>query len=129
MKIYRLEIENYFYIGSTKLELRERLQAHKDKSKEYPNRKLYQHITDWKKVNMVLVEEFIGTKKELVLKENEYIQKELSNPLCLNTYCAVISISREEYFRMYRQLENIKEYQRNYQKEYRAKKLILHNTL
>lgn len=129
MKIYKLECNGKFYIGSTSLELRERLQAHKDKSKEYPNRKLYKHITDWNDVSMILLEEFDGTKQELVLKENEYIQKELSNPLCLNTNCAVITISRTEYFKMYRQLERIKDYQRKYQKEYRAKKLILHNTL
>jgi hypothetical protein len=86
-KLYRLQHDDgHFYIGSSINELRMRLGQHKKVSKIKPNIRVYQHINgEWDKVKIVLIEVFeCSNRDELRRKENEYIQKELKNELCLN---------------------------------------------
>ena len=86
-KIYKLQCDDgHFYIGSTKNELRKRLQDHKGDSKRHDS-KVYQHINaiGWERVRIVLIEEFsCETRDELRRKEDEHIQLHENNPLCLN---------------------------------------------
>ena len=127
-KIYKLQHEDgHFYIGSTCAELRTRLQGHKKKSKERPNQEVYKHINnEWDAVRMILIEEYpCESKQQLLKREDEYIQKELNNPLCLNS-CRVILTAEETiaYNREYNKqhYEQNKEYMREYQKSYKCKK-------
>ena len=90
-KIYKLQCnDGYFYIGSTCDELRKRLYYHKQDCKKQHriNTRVYKHINsvNWDNVTIILIEQFnCENKDELRMKENEYIQKELNNELCLNT--------------------------------------------
>lgn len=96
-KIYKLQHDDgYFYIGSTVNELRKRLRQHKDNI--HPNQRVYKHIAgEWDKVRIVLIEEFsCENKEQLRRKEDEYIQKELNNPLCLNTNHAVLNVEKRK---------------------------------
>jgi hypothetical protein len=54
---------------------------------------VYAHIAgEWDKVRILLIEEFsCENKEQLRRKEDEYIQKELNNPLCLNVLHAVLN--------------------------------------
>lgn len=88
-KIYKLECpDGYFYIGYTIQSLKDRLLSHKYNLKKNYNSKLYKHLKtiDWKTVTIKLIEEIeYKTINELLLKETEYIEKVISNELCLNT--------------------------------------------
>ena len=81
-----------FYIGSSCMELRNRYYNHKtDSSKENrKSSKLYANFTrekfDSGDIRILLIEEVnVENKRELQKIENEYIQKELKNVLCINT--------------------------------------------
>jgi predicted GIY-YIG superfamily endonuclease len=123
-KIYKLQHEDgHFYIGSTYATLRGRLQKHKEKAIKVPERRVYKHIhNEWDKVRILLIEEFsCESKYQLLKREDEYIQKELKNPLCLNTIGAVLNVEqRLEYNRNYNPIyyeekrEEIREKQRQY---------------
>ena len=116
-KIYKLQInDGNFYIGSTRTDLRKRLYEHKSRSKNEPEIKLYKHIGEnWENVKIILIENFpCNSRQELLKKEDEYIQKELKNELCLNSHRA--SITKKEYY------ETNKEKIREKQKEYYNKK-------
>ena len=85
-KVYKLQHEDgHFYIGSSINELRMRLRHHKNNTKNRKSR-VYTHINgEWDKVKIVLIEAFeCNNRDELRRKEQEYIQKELKNELCLN---------------------------------------------
>lgn len=90
-KIYKIQCnDGYFYIGSTKNELRVRLQDHKNDSKKERNKnyKSYEHINaiGWNNTKIELINEIqCNNKLELRIAENEEIKKHLDNPLCLNT--------------------------------------------
>jgi hypothetical protein len=123
-KIYKLQHEDgHFYIGSTCAELRTRFQGHKRKSIERPSQRVYKHINnEWDKVRILLIEEFsCETKQQLLKREDEHIQKELKNPLCLN--CCRVVLTKEEtvaYNRAYnkKKYEQNREYMREYMREY-----------
>jgi hypothetical protein len=86
-KIYKLQHEDgHFYYGSTTGTLAERTRKHKVKSIAHPDRRVYKHINgEWDKVKAVLVEHFpCESKAQLNKKEDEFIQRELQNLLCLN---------------------------------------------
>lgn len=86
-KIYKLQHEDgHFYFGSTCGTLHERTRKHKIKSIAHPDRRVYKHINgEWDKVRAVLVEDFpCENKAQLTKREDEFIQGELQNPLCLN---------------------------------------------
>ena len=98
-KIYKL-IDNttgMFYIGSTALKrLDQRYTNHRNSSNNNKknNCKLYQNFTYDKFMNkdikIIQLEEVnVNNKRELEKIENEYIQRELKNVLCLNTRSAI----------------------------------------
>lgn len=100
-KIYKLIdiTTGVFYIGSTALtRLDQRLNIHKKASKNEKHKllKVYQYFTYDKLCSgdvkiILLQEEFLNNKQELLKLENEYIIRELNNPLCVNTYRAYVS--------------------------------------
>lgn len=87
-RIYKLLCEDqYYYIGSTKTDLKYRLYHHKQHSILFPERKVYAHILGcgWEHVKIICVEEVeCKSRDELLKRENEYIKQSLSDPLCLN---------------------------------------------
>jgi predicted GIY-YIG superfamily endonuclease len=92
-RIYMLKCsDNYFYIGSTINTLSKRLSGHKahfkNKKETETKSNLYKKILEigLDNIKMELIEEFIyKDKKDILKKENEYIEKNINNYLCLNT--------------------------------------------
>ena len=119
--VYKLTCpDGMFYIGSTYNTLSKRLSMHKQKAKQYPDRKLYKHIDyfGWDEIKMECIETIPFTeRKELYEKENEHLKKEYNNPKCLNSQ-NVYTTPEEmaEYFRAY--ADRHKEKIRKYKKEY-----------
>ena len=96
-KIYKI-IDNttgVFYIGSTIINrIRDRLRLHINSSQQerYKNTKVYSYFTPNKlrseDVQIIVLEEISAKNKEQLLKlENEYVQREMKNVLCVNTRC------------------------------------------
>ena len=104
-RIYKLVCDDgYFYIGSTKTELKKRLYNHKKTSEKQTERKVYKHINSigWDKVKIVLIEEYLcSTKEELVKREYEHIQKHKEDKHCLNI-CG--TFNKDGYFKQYYEL-------------------------
>lgn len=92
-RIYMLKFsDTSFYIGSTIQTLNKRLQNHKAYYKTKNNlnltSKLNKKISQlgYDNITIELIEEFKYTnKKDLLIKENDLIEKNISNKLCLNT--------------------------------------------
>jgi hypothetical protein len=86
--IYKLLCnDSYFYISSTTSTLKNRKCNHITESKKYPEKTVYKHINDigWENVKIEVILKYpCKSKKELNDKENELIQKEKGNELCLN---------------------------------------------
>ena len=92
-RIYKLtsKTSSYFYFGSTTQSLRDRFIHHKSHSKERKNMKVFQTFTYEKfcenDILIELVEEVIvHSKKELFEVEKRYVQCEINNLHCLNSY-------------------------------------------
>lgn len=88
-KIYKLQCDDgYFYIGSTRNELRIRLRDHKnDCMKNRHQSNVYQHIKEigWNRVRIVLVEDYsCENKDQLRQREDYHIQQVRNDPFCLN---------------------------------------------
>lgn len=86
-KVYKLQCaDGHFYIGSTKENLPHRRAHHVAASKKFPERRVYNHINgDWENVRIILIEECpCENREQLRRKEDEHIQRELKNQLCLN---------------------------------------------
>lgn len=126
-KIYKLQcIDGHFYIGSTINKLNVRFYHHKTASRN-KNTPLYSHvqIIGWNNVRIELVEEFpCKNRTELRKRENEIIETEKENPLCLNKNKAIIEEKdKETYMKNYRidyDAQN-KEHIRAQKKEYKSK--------
>lgn len=128
--IYKLQCDDgYFYIGSTCNELRVRFANHKRDSIKNAMQPVYTHIAGrWDNVRMILVAPVnCNNKDELRKIENDYIQNELENPLCLNVNKAWTGIPRDEnyYQNWLKQNPNyfknwVKQHP-NYMKEWREK--------
>jgi len=97
--IYAIIDDGYFYIGSTKRTLLERIGEHiaasKSKSK---NSKFYRYINNirggWEDIIIITLETIeCDTDKELLKKEYQYINQHIKDPLCLN----VIKSERQPY--------------------------------
>ena len=96
-KVYKLQcVSGHFYIGTTSNTLAKRLGQHKAKALIRPECRVYKHINgEWDQVRIVLVEAFpCESKEQLNKKEDEYIQRELNNPLCLNSKGAAFDEDR-----------------------------------
>jgi hypothetical protein len=108
--IYRIDFpEGYFYIGSTKGTLKDRLIAHKKdrkannvyfKSKGLTPLTAFDIYIDkygWNTPTIVSLEEFSGSKEELVAKEFEYIRPVINDPKNLNEICkGVVKVFSKE---------------------------------
>ena len=132
-KFYKL-IDNttgVFYIGHTALKrLDKRFKGHYDSSCEElcKERKVYQYFTPHKlksgDVSIILIEE-VNAKRKLVIRkiENEYIQKEINNVLCVNTNHAVKDPAYQtKYIHVYNEshTKEIKEHNRRYYVEHKS---------
>jgi hypothetical protein len=123
-KIYCLYCaDDNYYIGSTTTELRFRLSHHKEDSKKYPDRRVYKHINEigWENVEIKCLEEFsCASRKEMLQKENEYIQAVLDDDTCLNINGAHLTEEDlKEKQVQYRQQhrDRILEYKKKYRQE------------
>jgi predicted GIY-YIG superfamily endonuclease len=126
-KIYKVQCsDGYFYIGSSYNTLAKRLGQHKGKALRRPEQRLYKHINgDWTGVRMVLIEDYpCENKEQLTQREDEHIQKERNNPLCLNCKGSVLNVeARAEYNKAYLRdyYEKNKEQMKLKQQEYYEK--------
>lgn len=110
LKIYKIQYDSFYYIGSSSLDLSHRLYLHKCHSKKYPNRKIYKTIQNWDIATICLIDE--GDTDT----ENLYIC--LEDPFCLNTRKSVPP-NLKEYYKKYRQTQIYKDYQKKYRHEHR----------
>jgi hypothetical protein len=98
--IYKINFTHgYFYIGSTEGNLNTRLASHKKTRKEsnlYFKRNnltpltaydIYIETYGWGNPSIISLEEFTGTKQELVAKEMLYIRAVINDPKNLNEIC------------------------------------------
>ena len=125
-RIYKLTMTNclFFYFGSTTRTLRERFQEHKQDSKRRPSQKKYQKFTYEKfcakEIQIELVEEVVvHNVDELHDVEKRYIQCEVNNLNCLNSYIPNHRLTKEErkeYAKNYhiQNFEQIKEQKKKY---------------
>ena len=98
--IYAIIDDGYFYIGSTKRSLVERLVEHIEDSKsKSKNTKFYRYINNvrgnWDDIIIITLETIeCETDKELRKKEEEYIHNHIKDPYCLN----VVQNTKQKYF-------------------------------
>ena len=86
--------KSYFYIGSTCNPLSKRLYWHKYNAKKQPDRKVYKYFNSigWDKVKIVLIEEqFLDNKQQLLREEDRVIQMYIDDEKCLNSIRALIT--------------------------------------
>ena len=97
-RIYRLQCsDGKFYIGFTTKTLKQRLTAHKQKSREAreQSRRLYKHILNigWENVEMELLREIeYDDRKEILQIENQYIENAFADGNCLNSGRSCITL-------------------------------------
>ena len=130
-KIYKIidNTTNVFSIGSTIMNrIRDRLRLHINSSQQerYKSTKLYSYVTPEKlrsnDVQIILLEETNASNKEQLLKlENEHVQRELKNILCMNTRCPSFDYVnylkyQKEYDDKRGQTVERKEYRKEYNK-------------
>jgi predicted GIY-YIG superfamily endonuclease len=90
-RIYILlsDVDDTYYIGSTKLSLQERLERHKNTT--FKTTKLYTHYNSigWEHVSIHLLKECsLYTRQQLTVYEAKYILPLLIDHNCLNTNCS-----------------------------------------
>jgi hypothetical protein len=97
MKVYKISVGDYFYYGSTKCELKERLRTHTRDLQRYDN-KLYSKIKEigWENVKIELMKECENGREE----EDKLIAGSLSNMFCLNERRAT-PLDKKEYNEKY----------------------------
>lgn len=123
-KIYIIwTADNYYYVGSTIETLNRRLSRHKQDSKKYIDRKVYNHINEigWENVEIKLLEEYpCSSLSELHEKENEYITCSLLDMKCLNENAAHLTdeelLAKQATYRKEHR-DKIIEYKQQYRKE------------
>lgn len=115
-KIYKLvsTIDDNFYIGSTCTSLTIRKNKHKDKSKQYPERKVCKWINDvgFENIRIILInDDFVCENiDQLRREEDAYIQMYKEDENCLNSIRAYVSLEeRKERDRI-----NNKKYKENH---------------
>ena len=111
-KIYRLQCsDGCFYIGSTITKLSIRYYHHKTASRD-KNTPLYSHAKTigWENILILLVEEFpCKNIIELRTRENQIIETEKKNPLCLNKNKAIVEEKdKNSYMKEYRKEYDVK---------------------
>ena len=129
-KIYKLQCDDgFYYIGSTTNSLSGRLGNHKQDSKKYPKRGLYEHINTigWNHVQIEKIEDFpCKDKNELSAKEDFYINKARGEDdhYCLNINRAIVTkeerkLNVKKYYEEHK--ESIINQHREYVKENKEK--------
>ena len=86
--------DNYYYIGSTINELKNRLYDHKKHSQLFPDRKVYKHFNTlgWNNVKIECLEEYsCADRNELLKKEDDYIKSVQNDSFCLNQNSAFVT--------------------------------------
>jgi hypothetical protein len=108
-KIYKLQCDDgHYYYGGTAQPLDKRFEGHTYKSKAEEDRKVYNHINKigWDRVRIELVEDYpCENKRQLLLKEDEYIRIHINDPLCLNS---IVAVGEEDYHHHYYQINGEK---------------------
>ena len=141
-KIYKLQCDDgYFYIGSTRDELRKRFQSHKDTStREHKNNtKVYSHINEigWNRVRIILVEDYpCENRTQLRQREDYYIRQYQSDPFCLNMIGAVVDKEHHKelvdtYYQTHKEqlkMKALKQYEKNKEKRREQAKEYYHKT-
>ena len=138
-KIYTI-IDNttgVFYIGSTAMNrIRDRLRLHINLSQQERSKKgkMYSYFTPDKlrseDIQIVVLEEISAKNKEELLKlENEYVQREMKNVLCVNTRCPIFDYVnylkyRKEYDDKREATAERKLEKKNYRTEYNKLKVV-----
>jgi hypothetical protein len=89
-RIYILvsDLDDTYYIGSTKMSLQERLECHQNSY--FKSTKLYNHYNSigWDHVSIHLLKECsLYTRQQLTVYEAKYVILSLNDPNCLNTIC------------------------------------------
>ena len=98
--IYSIIDDGYFYIGSTKRTILERIGEHiSDSNSKSKNSKLYRYINKirngWEDILVITLETIeCETEDELRKKEEEYILEHIKDPFCLN----VVQNTKQRYF-------------------------------
>ena len=98
--IYAIIDDGYFYIGSTKRTILERIGEHiSDSNSKSKNSKLYRYINKirngWEDILVITLETIeCETEDELRKKEEEYILEHIKDPFCLN----VVQNTKQRYF-------------------------------
>ena len=88
--IYAILDEEYFYIGSTRRSVLERMGEHmRESKKKNVKSKLYKYINevrgDWVDILYITLEEIECTDEELRNIEYSYIRNHITDEYCLNT--------------------------------------------
>lgn len=122
-KIYKLvnDVDDKIYVGHTATTLAKRMDYHRNKAKQHPNRHVYAHLNTlgMTNVRVVLVEEYPCDNKDQLRAREQYWIDELQPEL--NKISAYVPDEQrtdnyKEYHEHYRQAntEHIKEYHKQY---------------
>ena len=120
--------DGHFYIGSTINTLNYRFNNHKRSAKSGNTSPCYLHFNKigWDTVTIELVQNYpCASLKELVAKEDEYIQIAKKDPLCLNFKRAYIAPEeRADHIKKYiaENKDKIVEYHKQYRVEHKDKR-------
>ena len=120
-KIYKLvdQVNGYFYIGSTCNPLSKRLYWHKNDAKKQSrqNTKVYKYFNEigWDNVKIVLIQEnYLDNKDQLLREEDSIIQMYLHDEKCLNCNRSFVSLTEHH--------EKRKQYDQNHKEEIKTYK-------
>jgi hypothetical protein len=119
-RVYKITINEYYYYGSTKTSIKERMKTHHCDSIRSDS-KLYKKVREigWDKVQIEIIKECENSRKE----EDILISVSLKDPFCLNTNRAS-PIDMKDYQKEFYKAN--KEHIQDYQKEfYKANKVRL----
>lgn len=102
-RVYKLKCNDKFYIGSTIQVLNKRLNKHKSKAKNKPQKcHAYFNEKGWDNVTIELLEEGeFKDIKALRKREGEYILPHINDENCLN--CQIAGRTEKEYNKAYRE--------------------------
>lgn len=109
-KIYKLinKLDNEMYVGSTCLELKNRLCCHKCFAKTHQSQLVYKHLNaiGWQNVDIVLIEEYpCFNKTELEIREKYWIfQLKPSLNTRLTSSCVEQQVKQQEVAKLLTQL-------------------------
>jgi hypothetical protein len=121
-RIYKIQGNDKFYIGSTTCDLKYRLKKHRSKSKEEVsiNNPLYKYfrVIGWENASITLIKEVqINTKKELLEIEKSEILQVKHDLNCLNSNMPILTLEEKkkrdsEYSKLRRQANPERERER-----------------